>query len=81
MLVRDEDPTGVSGIGVVVWGIEFPDGVAAYRWATQWRTTCVAATVEELMRIHGHGGTTRLVWLDDEEAGQVWQGADGGFAA
>lgn len=64
-LRRDEDITGVSGIGDVAYGIEFPDGVVALRWIGAWPTSVVfhdegIASVEH---VHGHGGRTRIVWL------------------
>lgn len=63
-LVRDVDVTGVSGTGVVAHGVEFPDGTCAYRWATGTATTNVADSVADVEVIHGHGGATRVEWLD-----------------
>jgi hypothetical protein len=67
-LHRDVDETGVSGTGVVAEGVKFSDGVVALRWISQWPTSVVfhdrgIAAVEA---VHGHGGRTRIVWLDDE---------------
>jgi len=67
-LHRDEDVSGVSGTGVVAEGVEFRDGVVAFRWLTEWPTSVVfhdrgAAAVEH---VHGHNGRTRVVWLDPE---------------
>ena len=31
-LIRDEDPTGISGTGSVAEGVEFDDGTVAMRW-------------------------------------------------
>jgi len=72
VLVRDVDVSGVSGEGVIVCGVLFPDGRAAYRWITPTPTTCIADKVDDLMAIHGHDGATRLVWLDDDERGLEW---------
>lgn len=72
VLVRDTDVTGISGEGVVVWGICFPDGTCAYRWNSKWRTTCVADGIDVIEAVHGHDGATRVVWLEDEEAGRAW---------
>ncbi len=69
VLVRDDDETGVSGTGVVAWVVEFPDGTTVTRWAvTEIRQTCVWASVDDVLAIHGHNGKTRLQW-DDGEAG------------
>ncbi len=67
VLQRDEDVTGVSGIGTVAWGVEFPDGVVALRWISDWPTSVVfhdrgIAAVEA---VHGHGGRTRIVWCGE----------------
>lgn len=72
VLVRDHDVSEISGEGVVVWGVQFPDGFCAYRWATAWRTTTIAESIEDVLAIHGHGGATRVVWLDTEEGAQTW---------
>ncbi len=72
VLVRDLDVSGISGTGVVVWGIQFPDGRVTYRGNTATATTCVAEKVADLVLIHGHDGATRLVWLDSVEEAQVW---------
>jgi hypothetical protein len=62
-LVRDEDETGISGTGPVAWVVEFPDGVAVTRWAvTDVRQTCVWASIDDVVAIHGHNGKTRIEW-------------------
>lgn len=72
LLQRDEDVTGISGTGVVAEGVEFSDGVVALRWLVpagnpgSGNPTSVVfhdngmASVE---KIHGHGGSTRIVPL------------------
>jgi len=69
VLNRIEDETGVSGTGVVAWGVEFPDGVAVLRWNTPWPTSVVwhdrgMAAVDH---VHGHNGKTEIMWLDTTE--------------
>lgn len=63
-LHRDHDPSGVSGTGVVAEGVEWSDGRAALHWLTAGGSTCVYDSTAHLQRIHGHGGATRVVWLD-----------------
>ena len=65
LLVRVEDGTGVSGPGVVAWGVEFPDGCCATRWNSKIAQTCAWESVEDVVAIHGHDGKTRIRWLDD----------------
>lgn len=66
-LVRDEDVTGVSGVGAVAWGCAFPDGVVALRWNTEWPSSVVwyDRGIEAVEHVHGHQGRTRIVWLDE----------------
>ena len=61
-LHRDEDVTGVSGIGVVADGVVFPDGVAVVRWRGDRQSTVVWPSIEDVEAIHGHNGATRIVW-------------------
>lgn len=65
-LIRDEDPTGVSGTGFVAEGLEFNDGTAVVRWRTAWPTSIVFHDrgVESIVALHSHNGATRIEWLD-----------------
>lgn len=66
-LHRDEDETGISGTGVVVEGIEFSDGRVAMRWMVgDHRSLVTWDSIEAVRAIHGHGGRTRLVWVDED---------------
>lgn len=40
-LHRDEDPTGVSGPGIVADGVEFDDGTVVIRWRSEHASTVV----------------------------------------
>lgn len=67
VLRRIEDETGLSGTGDVAWGVLFPDGVAVTRWCvTDVRQTCVWKSLADVEYVHGHGGKTELVFLDEE---------------
>ena len=65
-LVRDEDETGISGTGVVAEGVVFSDGRVALRWVAheKTRSTVLWDDVEHVITIHGHGGRTRIDWID-----------------
>lgn len=64
-LHRDVDVSGVSGIGVVAEGIEFSDGTTVIRWtAGEHRSTVVWPDLHSVEVIHGHGGATRIHWID-----------------
>lgn len=64
-LHRDKDESGVSGTGVVAEGCEFTNGACALTWLTRFRSVAMYASVKELEAVHGHGGATRLVWVDE----------------
>jgi hypothetical protein len=64
-LVRDVDATGISGTGKVAQGFVFQDGTAALRWLTHTGSTGFYTSVEDLEKIHGHGGATRLVFINE----------------
>lgn len=62
VLVRDEDETGVSGTGEVADGVQFGDGTCALRWRTETASTGFYASIEDLLKIHGHDGKSRIEW-------------------
>lgn len=45
-----------------------PERHVAMEWCTEWPTSVVfhQRGLEALEHIHGHGGATRIVWLDEE---------------
>ena len=66
-LVREEDvdPDKVSGTGVIAEGLVFEDGFAFMRWIKT-GTWGGYDSVEQLLSIHGHGGKTKLKYVDAE---------------
>jgi hypothetical protein len=64
VLDREEDVSGISGVGVVAEGVQFTDGTAVLRWTVGPGSTAIYNSVEELMEIHGHDGKTLLRWVD-----------------
>jgi hypothetical protein len=60
-LERDEDVSGVSGVGIVAYGLICDDGTVLLHWDTVVRSDVVYRSVEDLLAIVGHGGRTRLV--------------------
>lgn len=71
VLERDADMSGVSGTGRVAEGVVFSDGTVALRWSSAWPTSVVFHDrgIEAVRAVHGHGGSTRIVFLDDDGAG------------
>lgn len=67
-LQRVRDVTGISGTGRVADGVEFPDGTCVVRWRGDTPSTVVWPNAGAVERIHGHGGSTLVVWVDPEPA-------------
>lgn len=65
-LNRIVDHTGISGTGVVAWGVLWPDGSTVVRWRGEHGSTVVWKSMQDVEAIHGHGGATQIVWLDEE---------------
>ena len=75
LLVRTQDDTGISGVGVVAEGIEFSDKTVVLRWLaphiaeTQRErgvqpTTVLHDNILSVEALHGHNGATHVKWLD-----------------
>lgn len=63
---RLEDASGVSGIGRVAEGCLFTDtGEVVVHWLGRRSCINIYHSLEDVESIHGHGGSTRLVF-DDE---------------
>lgn len=62
-LLRDEDISGVSGTGTVAEGVEFSDGRVVVRWVVGGhRSIVVWDSIGDVEAVHGHGGSTIVVW-------------------
>jgi hypothetical protein len=65
-MVRHSDPSGVSGVGLVAYGVQFDDGHVAVRWVSEAPSTSLWDGVADLMAVHGHEGATVIYWIDPE---------------
>lgn len=63
-LVRHVDYTGVSGIGVVAYGVAFTDGQIVLRWCSTHPATSLWSSIDDLLAVHGHGEATSIEWID-----------------
>lgn len=84
-LHRDADATGVSGTGVVADGVVFehpvtvkyddgyevtlPSGWVRLVWRGPDSSTVHWPDLDTAMRVHGHNGLTRVVWINDGGVG------------
>jgi hypothetical protein len=64
-LWRDEDPSGVSGVGRVAVGVVFPSGKVVLEWLGSHNTLGIYDDLKRVEHIHGHGGKTRIVFMRD----------------
>ncbi len=61
-LVRTEDVSGTSGLGVVAEGVEFSDGTCVLHWISQLHSIEICANLHVVDQIHGHEGRTKVVF-------------------
>lgn len=63
-LYRREDPSGVSGTGVVADGAVFrDDGRVVVKWRNSANPYPLPfPSIEALLAVHGHGGKTQVHW-------------------
>ena len=64
---RDVDVSGISGTGVVAEGVDFGHRVVIH-WLGDTPSVVIWGSMDDAMKVHGHGGATRFVWLDAELA-------------
>lgn len=61
-LYRERDETGVSGTGRVAEGVELTNGLCVLHWLTSIASIAIYDNIEDLKKIHGHHGSTRIEW-------------------
>ena len=60
-LIRLEDESGVSGLGLVAEGVRFAHtGKVVLSWRTRLHSTAVYDDIRSCIGIHGHGGKSRF---------------------
>ncbi len=74
-LQRNQDASGVSGLGKVAEGCQFDNGWCALVWLTSAdpddEVHAFYHSVQRVEEIHGHSGMTSVVWIDDESSNVV----------
>jgi hypothetical protein len=62
----------VSGTGTVASGVVWPDGHVALRWMADHgeavSSTSIWSSVADMVKVHGHGGASEVIYLDAEAA-------------
>lgn len=71
VLYRIKDVTGVSGTGVVAYGVQFPDGKVVIHWAVRSlpASTVVWDSLADAVAVHGHDGNTVVTFVDPDIEG------------
>ncbi len=64
-LERDVDVSGVSGTGAVAYGVQAPNGTCVLWWDSEHESIGIYPSMDTLLAIHGHSGSTHPVFLDD----------------
>ncbi len=64
-MIRDVDATGNSGTGVVAEAVTFKDGTTIVHWSASTNamgttSTVIYSSLEDAIKVHGHGGLTRF---------------------
>lgn len=66
-LVRSNDLSGVSGVGVVAEGAEFDTGQIAICWLSKYHAIGIYENLHVLDQVHGHNGSTVVKWDDEAD--------------
>jgi hypothetical protein len=64
-LVRSKDISGISGTGLVANGVEFPCGKVVICWCVSVHSITVFDSIEQLIKIHGHEGATKIEFIKE----------------
>ena len=67
-LKRHEDPSGVSGTGIIAVGVVYPNGQAHMQWVSYRTSFEMHDSINNLIEIHGHEGSTELIYGDPPSA-------------
>ncbi len=74
---REKDASGVSGCGIVAEGVVFSDGKVALEWFGAHASTNLYSSLDDVLFIHGHHGSTKVVFDDPEDKSLRKKEADG----
>ena len=67
-LYRVADPSKISGLGFVSFGILLPSKKVLIEWIVgEHKSTEMHNSLEDLLAIHKHGNATEVIWIDPLE--------------
>ena len=64
LLRRSVDMSGMSGVGIVAVGVQFPSGTCVLEWPPPAASVGIYASAAAMLEVHGHNGATVLEWID-----------------
>ena len=64
-LQRDEDTSGVSGVGVIAEGVILTNTKIVLSWLTVHKCVTIYDSMAEMIAVHGHDGRTKIIWEDE----------------
>jgi hypothetical protein len=67
-MIRDEDVSGVSGVGRVAEVVVFENGKVVVAWLRGPHTVTVFDSLADVDRVHGHDG---LTWLERDTSAEA----------
>ena len=62
---RIKDVSGTSGCGSVAEGVVFSNGHVALTWLSKFPSVNIYDSIEDVELIHGHEGSTKIIFDDD----------------
>ena len=68
--IRNEDKSGVSGVGTIAEGMVMSSGTTVIQWLTGISSIAFYPSFEAMRSIHGHAGATKFRFLDPEDVDQ-----------
>lgn len=77
VLERDQDVSGVSGVGTVAEGVVFSDGTVSLRWTSDWPTSVVFHDkgIESVQAVPAVQRRMEIIWSSEPLAGlMLWEG-------
>lgn len=77
LLVREEDVSGTSGLGVVAEGVEFSNGRVAVHWLSQLDSYEVADNIRVVDKLHGNtvhfrDGSTMTLTQEESDVARLY---------
>jgi hypothetical protein len=60
-LLREIDENGISGVGIVAAGVQLASKKCILEWLSEEVTETVFENIEQVSKLHGHNGKTKLI--------------------